>query len=363
VNVLGKAQFKIFTPGPTKISDQILKIGSQQLPYNRTQDFSALTYEIIDGLKYIFQTKEDVVILTSSGTGAMEATVLNLLGRNDHVLIINGGTFGQRWVNLCKIHNIPHDEIKLNYGESLCIDLLSSKLSDSKYTSLLINAHETSTGVLYDIESIGELTNKHQVMFIVDGISSICADPFLMDQWHVDVALLSSQKALALPPGLSFIALNEKAKEKIESIPVKSLYFDLLDYLKNQRRGQMPYTPAIGIFLMLHERLKEIRRIGLDHLILKHEKLGKIFRESIKDLPLSILPENPSNALTAVKCDERIDAIQLVQHMESKYDTYLASSGGDLKHKLFRVSHMGDQTEQDIELLINDLKNTISEEL
>lgn len=353
-------EYKIFTPGPTKISKDLLMIGSQQLPYNRTQDFSDLTSEIIAGLKYVFQTEGDVVILTASGTGAMEATVLNFLEKSSPVLIVNGGTFGQRWTNLCKVHGISYDEIKLDYGEDLNIDVLSKKLSDSKYTTLLMNAHETSTGVLYNVKGIGELTNQRNVMLVVDGISSICADQFLMDEWHVDVALLGSQKALALPPGLSFIALNERAKERIKRIAVKSLYFDLLDYLKNQQRGQMPYTPAIGIFLMLHERLKEIRKIGLEQLISRHQKQANLFRESIKGLPLSVFPKNSSNALTALKCEDGLDASVVVQFMEAEYNTYLAPSGGDLKSKLLRVSHMGDQTEEDVELLVNDLKNTIS---
>jgi len=354
-----KMDFKIFTPGPTQIADNILKIGTQQLPYNRTKKFSKLTYEIIDKLKYVFQTKGDVAILTSSGTGAMEASTINFFDQNDLVLIINGGTFGERWSQLCKIHNIPFIEIHLGPGENIPLQRIEKKFKSGGFSGLLINAHETSTGALYDIEKIGKLTNKYNVLFVVDGISSICADIFLMDQWHVDVSILSSQKALALPPGLSFIALNGKAKEKMNLIPIKSLYFDLKNYLKNQERGQMPYTPAIGLFLMLHKRLEEIEEVSIEVIIKRHYDLAHFFRESIKNLPLEILPKRPSNAMTALRCSENINASKIVDLMVTKYNTYLASNGKPLNEKVFRVSHMGNQTKNDVKLLVNDLKNAV----
>jgi len=250
--------FTLYTPGPTKIHKHILELGSCQLPYNRTEKFSEFTNDIIKGLKYVFQTKGDVVILTASGTAAMEASVINFLNENDRVLIINGGTFGQRWVDLCQRYEINYEEIIVKPGETVSLTVLTDKLKSTQFTTLMINAHETSTGVLYNIEKIGQITHKENIFFIVDAISTICADPFFMDNWNVDVALLSSQKALALPPGLSFIAMNEQAKEKMADCEVKSLYFDLKDYLKNQKRGQMPYTPAIGIFFVFHRRLKRL---------------------------------------------------------------------------------------------------------
>jgi aspartate aminotransferase-like enzyme len=351
--------FKIFTPGPTKIADDILKIGTQQLPYNRTISFSKITFEIIDRLKYVFQTKGDVAILTSSGTGAMEASTFNFFDKNDLVLVINGGTFGERWSHLCKIHNIPFVEINLESGQDIPLERIEKKFKSGGFTGLLINAHETSTGALYDIENIGKLTKKYNVLFIVDAISSICADIFLMDQWHVDVAILSSQKALALPPGLSFIALNEKAKEKMNVIPTKSLYFDLKNYLKNQERGQMPYTPAIGLFLMLHKRLEEIEKVSIENVIKRHSELANFFRASIKELPLTILPKRPSNAMTALRCNKDINASKIVDLMVAKYHTYLASNGSPLNEEVFRVSHMGVQTKNDVKLLVMDLKKAI----
>ncbi len=355
-----KNSFTLFTPGPTKIHNHILELGSCQLPYNRTEKFSEFTYDIIKGLKYVFQTTGDVAILTASGTAAMEASVINFLNGEDRVLIINGGSFGQRWVDLCQLYEIKYEEMGLNLGEELSLTLLTEKLKTTHFTTLMINAHETSTGVLYDIEKIGKITRKENIFFIVDAISTICADPFFMDDWHVDVALLSSQKALALPPGLSFIALNEQAKEKMIKCEVRSLYFDLNNYLKNQERGQMPYTPAIGIFLMLHQRLADIQEIGLQAIINEHKDLANYFRTKIETMPLSIFSKASSNGLTAVQCEKNIDALDVVQQMDSQFNTYLTSNGGELKNKVFRVSHMGDQTKEEIDILIKNLSTILS---
>jgi len=206
---------KLFTPGPVVMEKHILAIGAQQLPYNRTDDFSQLTHEILKGLSYIFQTSGPVAILTGSGTAAMEASVLNFLDTSDNVLIVNGGTFGQRWCNLCDIHQVPFKELTLDVGKDVDLEQLIKRLSSEKFTAILINAHETSTGQLYDIESISQIARNFDLFTIVDAISTICADPFLMDKWGIDVAILSSQKALALAPGLSFVAMSTRAVTRL----------------------------------------------------------------------------------------------------------------------------------------------------
>jgi len=353
--------FTLFTPGPTKIHKHILELGSYQLPYNRTKKFSEFTCDIIKGLRYVFQTKGDVAILTASGTAVMEASVINFLNENDRVLIINGGTFGQRWVDLCQRFKVNYEEIIVNPGEELSLTVLTDKIKSTHFTTLMINAHETSTGVLYDIEKIGQITRNENIFFIVDAISTICADPFFMDNWNVDVAILSSQKALALPPGLSFIAMNEQAKEKMAKCEVKTLYFDLKDYLKNQERGQMPYTPAIGIFLMLHQRLVDIQKTELQTVINEHKELANYFRTKIETLPLSIFSKASSNGLTAVQCEKDISAFDVVQQMDHKFNMYLTSNGGELKDKVFRVSHMGDQTKEEIDILIKNLSTIFNQ--
>jgi aspartate aminotransferase-like enzyme len=214
--------------------------------------------------------------------------------------------------------------------------------------------------MIYDTKAIGELTQKYGVFFVVDAISTICADIFMMDKWHVDVSLLSSQKALALPPGLSFLALNKKAKLKLETKTCQSYYFDIKVYLANQSRGQMPFTPVIGHFMMLQERLKDIKLHGIDFFVSRHSKLAEFFRKGLQGLPLSFLPNSPSNALTAISCPEDIDAFDLVKRLAAGFNCFVAPNGGDLKHRVFRVSHLGEQNKTDIDFLINALKDTLN---
>jgi aspartate aminotransferase-like enzyme len=337
------------------MSTEMLKIGASQLPYNRTEQFSKITFEILEGLKYIFGTQGDVVIFASSGTGAMEAVFFNFLDQSDKVLIVNGGTFGQRWVDLCIQHEIPYEQITLEPGQPISLEYLEHKLSSQEYSTLLINAHETSTGMIYDTKAIGKLTHKYGIFFVVDAISTICADVFMMDEWHVDVSLLSSQKALALPPGLSFLALNKKAKLRAENRICQSYYFDIKEFLANQKRGQMPFTPVIGHFMMLHLRLREIRLQGIEFFISHHSKLAKYFRNGLKDLPLKFVSNSPSNALTAISCPKDIDAFDLVLKLADNFNCFVAPNGGELKYNVFRVCHLGEQNETDIDFLINAL--------
>ena len=345
-----------FVPGPVPISPHLLAIGAQQLPYNRTEAFSTITHEILTGLKMLFGTESQVAILTGSGTAAMEAAVLNFISSEGRALVINGGTFGQRWADLCITLGTPHDELPVELGADLDLALLEATLADGNYSALLINAHETSIGHLYDIEAIGAIARHHDVLFIVDAISSVCADAFEMDNWGVDAAILSSHKALALPPGLSFVAMSEKAVLLLTSNQTqpKSLYFDLKNYLDNQKRGQLPYTPAIGIMLQLHKRLSDIHEQSLAALISQHKERAEHFRDAIQDMPFDILPARSSNAITALSCRDR-DATEIATKLRDLYHLIVATSGGDLKSKLIRISHMGHQDPADVRHLISAL--------
>ena len=345
-----------FVPGPVPISPHLLAIGTQQLPYNRTEAFSTTTHEILGGLRKLFKTESEVVVLTGSGTAAMEASVLNFIGPDDRALIVNGGTFGQRWADLCGALAINHDELQVDLGAELDLESLEETLAGGQHSVLLINAHETSTGLLYDIEAIGRIARRHDVFFIVDAISSVCADTFEMDDWGVDVAILSSHKALALPPGLSFIAMGKQAITRLESgrVRPKSLYFDLEDYLKNQQRGQLPYTPAIGLMLQLQARLRDIHEHPLTMLISQHRERAQYFRNAIQDMAFDILPARSSNAITALSCRD-LDAREVAAELRDRYHLIVAPSGGALKSKLIRVSHMGAQDQADVRRLVTAL--------
>lgn len=352
-------KLRLFTPGPVPIEDHIRAIGEKQPPYNRTEEFSGFTHELLGSLKYVFQTEGSVALLTGSGTAGMEASVLSFLDATDKALVINGGTFGQRWCDLCEVHSIPYDEIKVPLRADIDLTQLNDLLRDNRYTALLVNAHETSTGHLFDIPAIGLIARRYGVLFIVDAISTICADRFSMDDWHVDVAILSSHKALALPPGLSFVAMNDRAKARLVRRSPKSLYFNLNAYLANQQRGQLPYTPAISLMMQLHQRLQDIRQETLPALVLRHERRAESFRKSIENLPFDVLPIRSSNAMTAMICNG-MDAFQVVRELRNRYNIVVAPSGGDLKSKVIRVAHMGAQDDADLTSLVTALRGIAS---
>jgi aspartate aminotransferase-like enzyme len=296
------------------------------------------------------------MILTGSGTAAMETVALNFLRQDDKALVVNAGTFGQRWCDLCAVHGISYEELRLEAGEDLDLDRLTSALSKN-VTVLFATAHETSTGALFDIEAIGRATNGLGVFLVVDAISTVCADRFLMDDWHVDVAVVSSQKGLALPPGLAFIAMGARALSRLENIQPRTLYMNVREYLSNQKRGQMPFTPAIGLFIQLHQRLLDIKEMTLDHLIRQHHEKACEFREALKTLPFDTLPARPSNALTAVTCGA-FDAQEIVHTLRTEHAMEVAPNGGDLKNRVFRVSHMGEHPPEDLKALVKALEDT-----
>jgi aspartate aminotransferase-like enzyme len=349
----------LFTPGPVPMAQHILAIGQEQPPYNRTNEFSEFTHDIISGLKYVFQTDGSVVLLTGSGTAAMEATILNFFGPEDNILIINGGTFGQRWCDLCETHSVRYDEYEVPSGADIDLVFLDALFSSKKFTGLLINAHETSTGHLYDIEAIGKIARRYDVFFVVDAISTICADKFLMDEWLVDVAILSSQKALALPPGLSFIAMNDRAIRKLSETSPRTMYFDLKNYLANQERGQLPYTPAIGIMMQLHQRLIDIQSETLPALWFTHKSRADYFRQAIGSLNFTVFPCRPSNALTALLCKGSV-AKNIVEELRIKHNIIVAPNGGDLSLDVFRVAHLGAQNPELVDILVEALDDVTS---
>jgi aspartate aminotransferase-like enzyme len=292
-----------------------------------------------------------VALLTGSGTLAMEAAVLNFLTPSDKIIVVNGGTFGQRWCDLCRIHAVPFYEMKLKAGADLDLDRIREVCISESPTAFLINAHETSTGQLYDIEAVGKVVREYGLLFVVDAISTICADTFQMDDWNVDIAILSTQKAIALPPGLSFVALGPRAIPLLKNKTPRTLYLNLRDYLTNQERGQLPYTPAIGLLLQLHQRLQDIQQRTLPETVALHRQRSSNFREAIAGLPYRILPTRQSNAMTALICKE-MDATQVVHRLQTHHAIEVAPSGGALKHKLIRISHMGDQSRSDEDLIV-----------
>ena len=325
-----------FTVGPVMSSKEVCSIGALQVPYFRTAEFSEI---MLENEKYMLQyTKAPVgsktVFMTCSSTGSMEAVIMNCFTTKDKVLIINGGTFGQRFVDICEIHEVPYVALELEHGRKLTKEKLY-EYDDQDFTGLLVNVDETSTAVLYDTKMLGEFCKKNNLFFVCDCVSSFLADPFDMEECGADVMITGSQKVLACPPGISIIVLAPKGLERVESSNVRTMYFDLKNALKNQERGQTPFTPAVGILLQINERLKEIdRNGGADAEVNKVAAQARDFREKIKDLPFELVSESPANGVTSVH-PTTADAYEIFLKLKDEYGIWICPNGGEMKNTIF----------------------------
>lgn len=347
-----------FTVGPVQSNETVRQIGSQNVPYFRTAEFSSIMLENEQLMKKFAKAEADarVVFITGSGTASMEAVVMNTLGAEDKVLVVNGGGFGQRFVELCSIHGINHTQIRLAPGKALTAQHLQP-YENGGYTAFLVNVHETSTGVHYDMDLISSFCKRNGLFLIVDAISSFLADAFTMESWGVDVMITGSQKALACPPGVSLIVLSSKALKRVEQSPTKCMYLDLKSALKNAERGQTPFTPAVGTLLQIHARLKEIEMAGgVEEETKKIAALAQDFRDKIRDLPLDGFSESCSNAVTALH-PRNASAYEIFLTLKDQYGIWICPNGGDLADKVFRVGHIGELTVEDNSTLVDALKD------
>lgn len=349
-----------FTVGPVQSSQEVLELGAQHVPYFRTPEFSRIMLENEQLMCRFAKAPEGsrAVFLTGSGTAAMEAAVMNVFTPADKVLLVNGGSFGQRFHELCTIHQIPFEEICLDTGKALTVEHLAA-YENQGFTAFLVNIHETSTGVHYDGELIADFCRRNGLFLVVDAISSFLADDFYMEAWGVDVMITGSQKALACPPGISVLVLSPVAVKRIEANTVRSLYFDLKDALKNGVRGQTPFTPAVGTLLQIHARLKAIEAAGgVEAETKKIADLAQDFRSRIQQLPLDICSESLSNAVTPLMT-RNCSAQDIFTILKDEYGIWVCPNGGAFKDKIFRVGHIGSLTKEENGVLINALEDLV----
>lgn len=347
-----------FTVGPVQSEDSVRAIGAEQVPYFRTAEFSEIMKENEKLMLEFTHAGENArtVFITGSGTASMEAVIMNTFDENDNVLVIVGGGFGQRFSQICDIHDIKHTDINLEFGKTLTYDELY-QYDNKGYTGLVVNIHETSTGVHYDLDMLGEFCKKNDMFFVVDAISSFLADEIDLAKNNVDVMITGSQKALACPPGISVIVLSEKAVKRVEGNNVKSMYFDLKSALSNGERGQTPFTPAVSILRQINKRLNNIKENGgVDSERAKIAALAEDFRNRIKDLPLEIVSNSLSNAVTPL-APKGASANDIFLVLKDEYNIWVCPNGGELKDKVFRVGHIGALTIEDNETLVNALKD------
>ena len=352
-----------FTVGPVQSSDAVRAVGGEQVPYFRTAEFSATMLENERLMLKFAKASEGAraVFMTASGTGSMEAAVANVLTPKDKALVVNGGSFGHRFVELLTIHGIPFTEIIPSPGDTVT-DAQLSEFDDKGYTAFLVNVCETSTGVLHDVGAISAFCRRNGTLLIADAISSFLADPFDMAALGADMMITGSQKALACPPGVSVVVLSPRALARVATHDPKCLYLDLRSALKNQERGQTPFTPAVGTLLQIHARLKEIDASGgVEAETAKIAALARHFRDQLSDLPFEICSKRLSNAVTPLHPTNGLSAYDIFLRLKDEHGIWICPNGGDLKDSVFRVGHLGALTTGVYDVLIDAFKKIAGE--
>ena len=339
-----KRQLRI--PGPTPVPPQIARAGAKPMMGHRSGDFMELCKRVAAKLKTVFQTEEDVFILTSSGTGALEAAVANTVSPGDQVLVLVSGVFGERFGKIAAKYGAEVETIRCQYGQAIDPEEVRSFLKANPQIKVVFATHcETSTGVLNDLQKISEAVHSApgNPLLVVDTVSSMGGADFQTDNWGIDIAASGSQKAFMLPPGLAFITVSPRSWEIIEANTSPCFYFDLLAYRKSLPKGQTPYTPAVSLFYQLEEALDMMLEEGLENIYKRHLLLRDMVRAGIRalNLPLFVADEHASPTVTSILGPEGLDVEALRKLLNQKYNVVLAGGQGDLKGKIFRIGHMG----------------------
>ncbi|WP_198003174.1 alanine--glyoxylate aminotransferase family protein [Olsenella sp. oral taxon 809] len=341
-----------FAVGPVQSNDDVRELGAHDVPYFRTPEFSRLMLENESDFLHLVGAPEGsrAVFVSGSGTAAMEATIAGAFDGSDRVLVVDGGSFGHRFVELCELHGIAYEAIALKRGDTLEASDLAP-YEGSGFSALLVNIHETSTGILYDKDLVGDFCKRNGLLLVVDAISSFLADTFDMSAIGADFVIVGSQKGLACPPGVSIVALSARGLEKVAQVKPTCMYLDLHLLLRDGERGQTPFTPAVGTLIQVHSRLHQIRERGIDTEISKVATLAGDFRRRAKGLPFSMRLKSPSNAVTYVETLSPC-ALEVLHTLKDEYGIWLCPNGGEESSSSFRVGHLGELSVADNTLLI-----------
>lgn len=335
-------KYRLLTPGPTPVPEETLLELARPVPHHRTAEFKKILSEVLDGLKYAFQTKHHVIVLTSSGTGAMEAALVNAVPRWAKALCLFAGRFGERWHKLWQAFGVESIPVTAPLGQAVSPDQLQRAMKDHPDAAAVCVVHsETSTGVKHDIQAMGKLVAPSQAVFIVDGISAAGAMECRTDEWHIDLLATGSQKALMLPPGLAFLTVSPKAWQRIDAHKPASFYFDLKKYREKLKDPDTPFTPAHTLLRALRVSLERIRKEGIEASWARHTRLAAAARAGITAMGLELFADPPAEGLTAVKVPPGLDCAVFLKTLEQDYGLKLASGQEPVKGQIFRLAHMG----------------------
>jgi aspartate aminotransferase-like enzyme len=334
----------LFAPGPTSVPPEILLELAKPVLHHREPEFLKALAEVRSGLKYLFQTSGEVIILSASGTGAMEAAVANLFSAGDRALVVSSGKFGERWVEICGAYGVNAVTLAVPWGGAVNpSDVAEALARDPSLRGVCVQACETSTGVAHDVRALGGIVKGHpNALLIVDAVSALGATELRTDEWGLDAVVVGSQKAMMLPPGLAFAALSDRAWQRAAQTDLPRYYFDLGKIRSELEQDDHPYTLPTPLVVALRESLKRIRAEGLEHIFRRHRHLAEATRAGIKALGLSLLPEkSPSDALTVVRVPEGIDGARIPKLFQDLCQITIVGGQDRLRGKVFRLAHMG----------------------
>jgi aspartate aminotransferase-like enzyme len=334
---------RLFTPGPTPVPEETLLELARPVTYHRTPEQRQILGEVLEALKYVFQTKNDMIAITASGTGGMEAAVSNLLSPGKKAILLTAGRWGERWRGIMKGFGINIVSVEVPYGKAVQPAQLEEALAKNPDTVAVFGTlSETSTGVGHDVEAFGKIVSKTPAALVIDGISGLGAMECRTDDWKIDICVAGSQKALMLPPGLAYVSVSAKAWQVIEdNTAAKNFYFDLKRYRAKLPENDTPFTPANTLIKAQRVSLKKIRAEGIENLWARHARMAAAARAAIAAMGLSNFAERPNNAMTVIAVPPGIDGNELLKNLEKKYGYKLANGQDTLKGKIWRLSHMG----------------------
>ncbi|WNZ21512.1 alanine--glyoxylate aminotransferase family protein [Leptolyngbya sp. NK1-12] len=356
----------LMIPGPTPVPEQVLRALAKHPIGHRSGDFAKIMAEVTEGLKWLHQTQNDVLILASSGTGAMEAGIINFLSPGDRVLVGCNGKFSERWAQVCDVYGLATERITAEWGKPLDPEQFRAALeadTDKQIKAVIVTHSETSTGVLNDLETINRYVKAHgQALIMVDAVTSLGATSVPIDAWGLDVVASGSQKGFMLPPGLGFVAVSSKAWQAYTTAKLPRFYLDLGKYRKEAAKNSHPFTPPVNMFFAMQVALKMMQTEGLENIFARHQRHMNATRAAVKalNLPLFAADHASSPAITAV-APVSVDAEQIRSILRKRFDIAMAGGQDQLKGKIFRIGHLGFVSDRDILTAISALEAALQE--
>ena len=352
---------RLFTPGPVEIPDRILRALSQIPPHHRTDVFRATYKQVSEDLKWLHETQGEVLMLAASGSGAMEACVVNLFAPGEKALVLIGGKFGERWGSICKAYGVPFESITVEWGHAIDPAEVERKLAaDPAITTVLGTHSETSTATLHPVEAIAKVTRARNKRFVVDAITGVGVHPLPQDAWGVDVVVTGSQKGLMSPPGLATVSLAPWALDAIEGDKLPRFYWDLRKARKSLPAGESAYTPPVSLIFAVGEALKMMKEEGLANVHRRHKRLGAATRAGAIALGFAIFSKSPADSVTALLPPAGVDGSGLVKRLREVHGITVAGGQDHMKGKMIRIGHMGAYDLSDIYVMLGALEECVN---